>query len=140
MFPRGQKAYPDSVGVFLACIGVQSEGAVVYQLWVHNQTHVQMSISHGENKSLCSKIILQSVCTPVSRQLCNTAAEALTAQFGRLLASRLWFIPKVLIIFVRTLFVHHKPTIKIFQLEFLARQGIIILFWQCPSPCTLIIL
>jgi len=70
----------------------------------------------------------------------DLAAETLTAQFGRLLASRLWFVPEVLIIFIGTPFVHHKATIKILHLEFLAGQGIIILFWQCPSPCTLIIL
>ena len=28
IFPKGQGAYPDSVDVFLACIGVQSEKAV----------------------------------------------------------------------------------------------------------------
>lgn len=68
------------------------------------------------------------------------AAIPLTAQFGRLLASRLWFIPEVLISFVRTLFVHDEAAVKILQLELLAGQHIIILLWQCPSPCTLIIL
>ncbi|KAA6422509.1 MAG: hypothetical protein FRX49_07684 [Trebouxia sp. A1-2] len=51
IFPRGQKTSPDSVGAYLCCIGVQPEAEVAFQLWVHNQTDVQMSASYE-----CSKV------------------------------------------------------------------------------------
>lgn len=52
VFPRSQKAYPDSVGVYLFCTGVQPEDEVAFQLWIHNQTDVQRSVSHGETPRL----------------------------------------------------------------------------------------
>ena len=55
-------------------------------------------------------------------------------------SSGLWFIPKILICFVRTVCVHDKAAIKVLQLKLHAGQGIVILLGQRPSPCALIVL